>query len=174
MTVGLVAGSTAIDTDPAKTTTDASTATTLPFGTFDPTGPVSKALAQTVTVDTNAATGYSVTVVGDAATAMSRSGGGATISFIADNTAWVETGSPTVAFGISAKDGDAPATFDDDGVAGTQEYFSAALGSPLTVASSAVPVSASATTVIYRVQVATTQAAGSYTGRMDYTTLPNF
>lgn len=174
MTVGALPGSTSIDTDPVKSTTDASTATTLPFGTFDPTGPVSKALAQTVTVNTNAATGYSVTVAGDAAAAMTRSGGGGTISFISDNTAWVETGSPTEAFGISAKDGDAPATFDDDGVAGTQEYFSAASGSPLTVASSAVPVSSSATTVIYRVQVAATQAAGTYTGRMDYTTLPNF
>lgn len=163
-----------VTVDDSKDTTATSTATTLPFGNFkalNTAGAESKALAHTINVVTNGSTGYTATVTGGA-NAMSRVGGGATISYIADDSEWdddPETGDS--GFGVAADGGDAPAAFDND-TDSVLEYFG--IASAVTIASDSAPTSGQDTTVVYRVQVEATQAAGDYSGSIDYTVLPNF
>jgi len=165
-------GITAIgDAGDTKNTTATSTATTLPFGTFAPLttgGEESKAVAHTVNVKTNGATGYAASVKGGSA-AMTRSGGSEIVGYVsASPTDWVEDS--TTGFGVNAQGGDAETgTF---GTSGTYSYHS--IATDLTLASDSAPTAGVDTTVVYRVQVAVTQAAGSYSGTVNYTVLPNF
>ncbi len=89
LTVSGVSASTTVgDASDSKSTTAASTATTLPFSTFSPLGassPESKVVAHTINVVTNGSNGYSASVVGGSA-AMTRTGGAETIGYVSANT----------------------------------------------------------------------------------------
>jgi hypothetical protein len=145
-----------------KSTTATSTATSLPFGTFNPlttVGAESKAVAHGLNVKPNGTTGYTASVTGGTS-AMSANGGGDTISYVSADTDWAEAS--TSGFGVNSQGGDAvTATFGT--VGGTLGYES--IASALTVAISAGPTAGPAnTTVVFRVQVAVTQEAGDYSG----------
>ena len=163
-----------VNVDDNKGTTATSTATTLPFGTFLPlnaAGATSTVVAHTINVQTNGATGYSASVEGSASVALTRSGGGADIDFISPtNAEWLEASE--LGMGISASGADADASFDDG--SSILEYFDAPSGSALTLASDAAPTNGVDTTVVYRAQVDVIQAAGEYSGTINYTVLPNF
>ena len=155
-----------------KRTTATSTATSLPFGTFKPlttSGEESKAVAQTINGKTNGTTGYTASVQGGAS-AMTANGGGDTISYVGADTDWNE--SATSGFGVNAQGGEAvTATF---GTVGGDNLDFESMASSLTLASSATPTVGANTTVVFRVQVAVTQAAGDYSGDVNYTVLPGF
>ena len=155
-----------------KSTTATSTATSLPFGTFNPlttVGAESKAVAHGLNVKPNGTTGYTASVTGGTS-AMSANGGGDTISYVSADTDWAEAS--TSGFGVNSQGGDAvTATFGT--VGGTLDYES--IASALTVAISAGPTAGPAnTTVVFRVQVAVTQEAGDYSGDVNYTVLRGF
>ena len=176
LTVTGVASSTSIgDTGDTKSTTATSTSSTLPFGTFAPkdtTGAESKAVAHTIKVVTNGSSGYSASVLGSG-DAMFRAGGSELISYVGVDEDWAEA--TTAGFGVNAQDaagaGD-EANSGDFSVAGTYEYEP--IDTAKTLASSSGPTSGVDTTVVYRVQVEATQAAGDYSGTVNYTVLPNF
>ena len=164
-----------VNVDTNKGTTATSTATTLPFGTFLPlnaAGATSTVLAHTINVQTNGATGYIASVQGGSTVAMSRTGGGADISFVATETVWNEAS--TEGMGVSASGADAAADFDDNPADGTleDEPISSATAA-LTLASDSAPTNGVDTTVIYWAQVDVIQAAGEYSGTINYTVLPN-
>ena len=160
------------DASDVKSTTATSTATSLPFGTFNPlttVGAESKAVAHGLNAKTNGTTGYTASVTGGAS-AMTANGGSDTISYVSADQDWVEN--TTTGFGVNAQGGDAvTATFGT--VGGTLDYES--IASALTVASSAGPTAGPAnTTVVFRVQVAVTQEPDDYSGDVNYTVLPGF
>ena len=166
--VGLAVASGPID---GKTLSAAASATSLPFGNFVPLGitsptPSSRAVAQSINVVTNGVTGYTATVLGGASVAMTRSGGSETIAYVSGTPTWTEGASGTAGFGVSADGGDAPGSFSG------LTYFP--ISSSLTIASDSAPTLGADTTVLFRVQVQATQAAGDYTGNVNYTVLPNF
>jgi hypothetical protein len=174
-------------TNGAKTTSDTSTATTIPFGTFAPdtdgtsgSDGASQAVAQDLTVVTNGLTGYTLTVDGDDTNGMSRSGGGANIAYVGADTAWDEShpdATGTTGIGVNAQgvgaDGDA-----NTGVFGTiasTDFDYESFASGVTLASASGPAAGSVDTrVSFRVQVAATQAAGDYSATITYTVLANF
>ncbi|MCH7705545.1 MAG: hypothetical protein IIB33_00665 [Chloroflexi bacterium] len=175
--VSSVSASTTVgDSSETKTTTAASTATTLPFGNFLPlstAGEESKAVAHIINIKTNGTSGYSASVQGGAS-AMTRSGGSETIGYVSADHDWDESAS--VGFGVNAQDvagGDNEANEPVFGtVAGNLDYEP--ISSAVILASSGVPTAGVDTMVVYRVQVNVIQAAGNYTGSINYTVLPNF
>ena len=172
-----VTGATASVDNGTKAVTGTATATALPFGNFVPLGitsptPSSRALAQTINVVTNGATGYTASVQGSATEAMIRSGGSETIGYVASDTVWVEGSGGTSGFGVAAEGGHAPTSFDDNPADSALEYEP--IASSLTVATNGTPTNGVDTTVVFRVQVDATTAAGDYTGDISYTVLPNF
>ncbi|MFQ5860426.1 MAG: hypothetical protein ACE5IG_02610 [Dehalococcoidia bacterium] len=179
LTVSAVSAGVSIgDSGDVKSTTSASTATTLPFGTFAPLGTggeESKAVAHTISVVTNGAAGYSASVQGGATAAMTREGGTETISYVAANTDWVELS--TAGFGVNAQDaagaGNEANETEFGTVAGNTLQYEP-ISSAVTLASNTAPTAGVDTNVAYRVQVSGTQAAGDYSGTVNYTVLPNF
>ena len=168
LTVAAVADSTEIGTGQA--TTGASTPTALSFGIFKPLGtsdPEPLFLAHDLTVSTNTAGGYSVSVVGGDDNAMELSDGSSSIAYVTASTTWDDA--LTIGFGVTARAGGAPATFSDG-----LSYFPAPAGSPLVVAESGSPISGHDTMVAYRVQVESTLPQGDYSGTLTYTLMPNF
>jgi hypothetical protein len=158
--------------DSGKGATAASTASSLPFGNFLPlntSGATSTAVAHTVKVVTNGTTGYSASVDGDDSAALTRVGGGATIAYVSSDIEWTE--GSTLGLGVSASGAQAPADFDTEPNS-TLEYFP--IASALTIASASAPTSGVDTLVVFRAQVDATQAAGDYSGTINYTVLPNF
>ena len=151
----------------SQSTTRASSPTELPFGTFKPLGTSGAGalfLAHTVTVSTNTAGGYNVTVTGGV-NAMSLEDGSSHIDYVSAGTTWDDAA--TTGFGITATGGGAPSAFSSGA-----NYFRA--DAPLTVAENASPITGQATTVAYRVQVEPTLPQGDYTGSLTYTLLSNF
>ncbi len=178
LTVSGVSSSTTVgDASDSKSTTEASTATTLPFGNFLPLttgGAASKAVAHLINVKTNGTSGYTASVQGGAS-AMTRVGGSETIGYISADHDWVENAS--VGFGVNAQDAGGAGNEANEGVFGTvggDTLDYEAIGSAATLASTSVPTAGVDTMVVYRVQVNVTQAAGDYTGTINYTVLPNF
>ena len=168
LTVAAVTDSTEIGT--GQETTGASTPTALSFGIFKPLGTSdaeSLFLAHDLTVSTNTARGYSVSVVGGAANAMTLSDESSSIAYVTGGTTWDDDA--TTGFGVTARAGGAPATFSDG-----LSYFPAPAGNPLVVAEHAMPISGHATMVAYRVQVQSTLPQGDYSGTLTYTLVPNF
>jgi hypothetical protein len=168
LTVAAVGDSTTIGGSQA--TTGLSTATELAFGTFKPLGTSDAEplfLAHDVTVSTNTAGGYSVTVASGGANPLELDGGGGSIAYVSNATTWNDAA--TVGFGITAKDGGAPAAFSSG-----LTYFSAPVDTPLVVAQSNAPVTAQETKVAFRIQVQPTLPQGDYTGTLTYTLLTNF
>ena len=178
LTVAAVASSTPIgDTGDVKSTTATSTVTTLPFGTFAPKdtiGAESKAVAHTIKVVTNGSSGYTASVQGNSGDAMTRAGGSEVIPYVGLNENWAEA--TTAGFGVNAQDAAGAGTEANTAVfsptPGDFEYES--ITTAVTLASAAGPTSGVDTTVVYRVQVEATQAAGDYSGSVNYTVLPNF
>ena len=157
-----------------KQTTATSTATTLPFGAFVPLNigsPSSRALAHTISVVTNGATGYDASVEGGT-NAMDRDGGGGSIGYLTpEDVEWLEASEE--GFGVAADGAQAPAQYDTD-TNDVLEYFGVESGGPQIVASYTGPTLAVNTTVVFRVQVDATQPAGDYSGSINYTVLPKF
>ena len=160
-----------------KTTTAGSTATTLPFGSFLPlstAGEASRAVAHSINIKTNGTSGYSASVQ-SGASAMTRTGGSETIGYVSADHDWAELAS--VGFGVNAQDEGGAGNESNEGVFGTvsgDDLDYEPISSAVTLASSAVPTAGVDTMVVYRVQVNVTQAAGDYTGTINYTVLPNF
>jgi hypothetical protein len=165
------------DTSDTKSTTAGSTATTLPFGNFLPLttgGAASRAVAHLINVKTNGTSGYTASVQGGSS-AMTRAGGSETIGYVSADHDWIENSS--VGFGVNAQDaGGAGNEANEDvfGIAGVDSLEYEDISSAATLASVSTPTAGVDTMVVYRVQVAVTQAAGDYTGTVNYTVLPNF
>ena len=176
LTVAGVSSGTVVDDSGGaaeKQTTGTATATTLPFGAFVPLNigsPSSRALAHTINVVTNGATGYDASVEGGT-NAMDRDGGGGSISYVSDDTVWNEAS--TEGFGVAA-DGTQSLTQYDDNTDDVLEYFGVESGDPQIVATYSGPTLAVNTTVVFRVQVDATKPAGDYAGSVNYTVLPKF
>ena len=174
---GVSSGTTVGDASDTKSTTATSTANTLPFSTFAPLGadtPESKVVAHTINVVTNGALGYSASVVGGAA-AMTRTGGSETIGYVGANTGWIEAS--TAGFGVNAQDvagGGNEANEPVFGTVGGDNLDYEPISSAVTLASASAPTAGNDTLVVFRVQIQVTQAAGDYTGSVNYTVLPNF
>ena len=156
-----------------KRTTATSTATSLPFGVFRPvttTGQVSKTVAQTINVKTNGTTGYTASVAGDSPDGLTSNAGANSISYVATSTNWIENA--TTGFGVNAQNGEAiTGTF---GTVGGNDFSYHPIAPALNVANAPGPTAGANTTVVFRVQIPVTQAAGDYTGNIDYTVLPGF
>ncbi len=172
-----VSGTTGSVDNPAKSLLAGATATALPFGNFVPTGisavpGVSRAVGQTINVTTNGVAGYTATVEGSSTEAMTHNGAGASIGYTTGGPleVWAEGTTGTEGFGVTATGGHAPASFDTGG--GALGYT--AIDSALIIASTSGAALGSDTTVVFRVQVDATAAAGDYSGNVTYTVLPNF
>ena len=167
---GLAAGTTIAS---GQDTTGQSTPTALSFGTFKPLGTSDAEplfLAHTLSVSTNTAGGYSVSVAGGGSNAMEQEGDGAIEYVGSGGITWNDdSDSGTTWFGVTAKDGGAPDTFN-----GGTSYFPAPDDVPLMVAQHDSPITGQATKVAYRVQVESTLQEGDYTGTLTYTLLTNF
>ena len=154
------------------TTSTTSTATTIPFGTL--TSGVISTLAQDLTVTTNAANGFAVTVYQDSNLLSST---GADIDGFIDGaytntpTGWVApSGNPTNEktwghWGLTSNDPD---------LFGSNQWVSPST-TPRTVFSHTSVVSASTTRVGYQVQITPLQEAGNdYTTTLTYIATPTF
>jgi hypothetical protein len=167
---GVVDGQTVND---SPTTTDAtSTATTLPFGAL--AAGVSKTLAQDLTVTTNAANGFTVTVehTGDL-----QSTTGATIDGFIDGA---YTSTPTAWVGPSAVVTD-PDTYghwgltSEDGNLFGSDLWESPSTTPVAVFAHDSVVNASTTRVGYQVEVSSLQEAGDdYSTTLRYIVTPTF
>ena len=168
LTVAAVNESTTIGS--GQDTTGGSTPTALAFGIFKPIGTANAAplfLAHDLTVSTNTAGGYSVSVASGGENAMALGDGSSSIEYVGADTTWDDAA--TVGFGVTAKDGGAPAGFSDG-----LSYFPAPASDSLVVAEHGSPISAQTTKVAYRVQVESTLLQGDYEGTLTYTLLTNF
>ncbi len=178
LTVSAVSsGATIGDASDAKTTSALSTATTLPFGNFIPIGvggAASKAVAHSINVVTNGPSGYTASVQGGSS-AMTRDGGSETISYVGADTNWAEASE--LGFGVNAQDEAGAGNEANEGLFGTvsgDSLLYEPISSAVTLASGSVPTAGVDTMVVYRVQVNATTAAGTYSGTINYTVLPNF
>jgi hypothetical protein len=174
--------------DDVTTTSGISTATTVPFGTIAPGVP--KLMAQRLTVDTNAANGFSVTVQADETLT---AGNGATIdefvngSKVASTTLW---SAPAGTLGATTTYGHWGLTTDDNAVSGasTTQWgvgYAAYRGdftlSPVEIFYNNTPTASTSgmgigsTTVAYKVQImALQEAATDYTAQLMYIATPVF
>ena len=106
---------------------------------------------------------------------MTRTGGSETIGYVSADTDWAEAS--TAGFGVNAQDVAGGGNEANEAVFGTVagsllDYEP--ISSAVTLASVSVPTAGNDTIVVYRVQIQATQAAGDYTGSVNYTVLPNF
>ena len=159
--------------DSGKALSADATATTLPFGNFVPTGisatpGVSRAVAQKINVTTNGVSGYTATIQGSASEAMTHNGAGASIAYVSGGQPWNsnEGVSGTTGFGVASENGHSP------GFGSPLSYES--IASALTIATNGTAALGVDTTVVFRVQVDASAAAGDYSGNVTYTVLPNF
>lgn len=179
---GLPAGS-SVNGSPT-TTADATTATTLPFGTITPG--LSKTLAQNLTVNTNAANGFTVTVNQDQN--LTSSSGADIDSFIdgaatASSTAWV---GPLGTFGTEDTYGHMGITSEDETPSAPSEGFYDDLwagnfvNNPREVfyhdgPADGITAHQGSTTVGFQVDIMALQEAGSdYTANLTYVATPVF
>ena len=174
--------------DESVTTFASSTATTVPFGTVSPGSINAKTMAQLLTVQTNAPSGYTVTVNADQTLT---SGGAATIDEFIDgagtgsSTVWT---SPTGTFGTPDTYGHWGLTSDDDDVGsstlvygvGTPLYVGNFITNPAPVMYHNGPTNGTTqgqgtTTVGYKIEITALQEAGSdYTATLTYVATPVF
>ena len=106
---------------------------------------------------------------------MSRVGGSGAISYVPANADCVEAS--TEGFGVNAQDvagGGNEANESDFGAAGSNALEHEPVSSSVELASAIASRAGNETRVVFRVQVSSTQAAGSYSGTVNYTALPNF
>ncbi len=153
-------------------TTDASTVTTIPFGSLS--GNQIKTLAQDLTVTTNAANGFSLTAVtsGDLLSTT-----GATIDGFIDGT---NTTTPTTWVAPSATPAD-PDTYghwgltsSDSSLFGSNLWVSPS-STPVTVFDAGGPLNASTTRVGYQIEISDLQEAGDdYSTTIRYIATPTF
>lgn len=147
----------------------ATTATTIPFGTA--TIGANKVAAQTITVTTNAGSGY--TVYTRYTGQLTSSGGGT----IADFTSGGASNSTPQAFTAAGTEGFGYTTEDTTLGTGTASRFSGGKWAPFTttnaeVAYNGAPVSSDATKIGYQVGVSGTTKAGAYNTTVIYTATP--
>jgi hypothetical protein len=176
-TVGAVGGGVTVN---GETTTGTTTATTIPFGKLDPL--TASTAAQLLTVNTNAANGFVVTVTADGQLVSST---GADIdgfvegSYTTTPTTWT---SPTPTIGDEWSYGHWGLTTDDGSITtpmGSGEFVSAST-SPVEVFRNDGPangtgVGVGTTTVAYNVEISALQeAADDYTATLTYVATPVF
>jgi hypothetical protein len=175
-----VATNTSPITGETATTTASTTATTIPFGTLEPGVP--GFAAQQLSVTTNAANGFSVTVQQDG-NLMSASTADIDTFVDGDATttpiAWVP---PSAVPGLENTYGHYGITSEDDSFAGATDPFGSGLysgsfssSSPLEVFYHNDPVNATTTYVAIKVEISSLQeAATDYTNTLTYVATPIF
>lgn len=151
------------------TNTLATTATTIPFGTA--TTGVNKVAAQTLTVTTNAGSGYTVYT---RYTGQLNNGGGGTI---ADFTTGGASNTTPQTFSAAGTEAFGYTTEDTTLGTGTAARFSGGKWAPFTTTNAEVafnntPIASDATKVGFQVGVAGTTKAGAYTTTVIYTATP--
>ena len=131
--------------------------------------------AQTLTTNTNAASGYTVTVRGTVAGNDLVSGANSITDYSGGTNgtpaAW---GSPTEAFGYTTSDAVLSVTGAGAARFSSDDTFATLTNTASEVAFSATPVSNDAINVGYRVRISGTTKAGAYSGTAIYTATPIF
>ena len=149
------------------------TASAVNFGTFN--GTTSITGAHTVTIGTNAASGYTMKME-ESGLLTNQSDGTKTIadfggeSDSSSGTAWNE--GTSTGFGICATGTHANTTA--FGAAPGSLYLKITNGSPKTIASYGSPVAETGTDIAYTVAVSSNLAAGTYTNTVNYFVLPQY
>lgn len=159
------------DTTFKEPLTGTSSPTSIPFGTLDTSA---KLMGQVITVSTNAADGFSVTVQQDGNL---RNAGGADINSYSttEPTAWA---APSADIGNDTTWGHMALTSDDADIFNPNDRYRGLDGtSPLTVFSHSGPVdggTAGTAVIGYKLQISAMQEAGDYQNRLTYVCTPIF
>jgi len=145
----------------------ASTATTVPFGTLAINA--STTVAQFINVATNSNSGYAVTAQED--TSFQKSNGTAIVDF---NSAVTQDNEAATGFGYSLKNKvGTDAAFQNTDV-GTFDGRGFSSTTPFTIMSNGSPVNGNQVYVLYRVKVSATQAQGTYQNKITYTATASY
>ena len=166
-----------------QTTTGATASTSIPFGSLDALTATTS--AQLLTVSTNAANGYSVTVQVDGALRSSTGEDIKEFSQDSDTNTPTTWAAPTGVIGSPTTWGHWGVTSDDTSIASRagsefgDNLFIAASTTPREVMQHSGPVNGSGvgvgtTTVGYRVEISALQAAGDYSTTLTYVATPTF
>lgn len=145
-----------------QTTTAASTATTVPFGTLTAATPAY--VSQTLTVSTNSDSGYAVTTYQDGAL---RKTNGTTISSFS-TTAAEQNGNNGFGFTLSNASGTTASFLYNDSGATLKSSGFGTSGTPVSVMSNTAAANTDSLRVTYIVRVSSTQATGDYRNVVTY------